>query len=218
MPTPRPLRDRFRAAVFDFDGLMVDSEPLWVESERTLLARHGLELTEADIAATHGHSLAEMMGIYATRIPGADPLALGAEMMAIMRGAYAAGVPLRPGAVELVRTLADLMPVAIASNTDASLVRGVLIALDLGDAFTDVLSGTAVPRPKPAPDVYLAACEALGTPPAQVICFEDSPPGIRAAKAAGLWCVGVPDRDGVDLAAAGADLVVASLLEILPLV
>ena len=54
--------------------------------------------------------------------------------------------------------------------------------------------------------------------PAEVVGFEDSPPGIRAAKAAGLWCVGVPDRDGVDLGAAGADLVVASLEEILPLV
>ena len=111
----RPLRHRFRAAVFDFDGLMVDSEPLWIAAERELLARHGVELTAADIEMTHGRAIEEMMLIYARRIPGADPRALAVELMAIMREGYAAGVPLRPGALALVRELSAHMPLAVAS-------------------------------------------------------------------------------------------------------
>ena len=77
-----------------------------------------------------------------------------------------------------------------------------------------VTSGQDLERPKPAPDVYLAACSALGVDPADVIAFEDSPTGVRSARAAGLTVVGIPERDDVDLGAAGANLLLGSLLEV----
>jgi HAD superfamily hydrolase (TIGR01509 family) len=101
---------------------------------------------------------------------------------------------------------------AVASNTSAVLVRAALEASGLG-FLAVVVSGEDLARPKPMPDVYLAACAALGVEPAEAIAFEDSPLGVRAAHDAGMAVVGVPEH-GTDLSAAGADLVLASLVEV----
>jgi beta-phosphoglucomutase-like phosphatase (HAD superfamily) len=115
----------------------------------------------------------------------------------------------------LIRSLEGRLPLAVASNTDADLVREVLDHAGLLDAFAAIASGADIGHGKPRPDVYLHACRELGVDPRDAIAFEDSPTGVRAAKAAGLTCVGVPVRDDVDLAAAGADVVVASLADVL---
>ena len=78
-----------------------------------------------------------------------------------------------------------------------------------------VVSGQDLGRPKPAPDVYVAACRALGVAPGDAIAFEDSPMGVQSALAAGLFVVGVPERPDVDLATAGAHLVLGSLAEVI---
>ena len=77
-----------------------------------------------------------------------------------------------------------------------------------------VVSGQDLGQPKPAPEVYLAACRALGVAPGDAIAFEDSPMGVQSALAAGLFVVGVPERPDVDLAAAGAHVVLESLVEV----
>jgi HAD superfamily hydrolase (TIGR01509 family) len=196
------------------DGLLIDSEPLWVLAETDLLERHGSRFTPADAEATHGRSIEETIGAYAPRLGGADPVALRAELMALMRSRYREGAQLRPGASELVRWLEANMRLAIASNTDGDLVRLALDRAGLLDAFTEIVSSADTGQAKPRPDVYLMACAALGVEPRDAVAFEDSPAGVRAAKAAGMTCVGVPERDGVDLAAAGADIVVASLADL----
>ena len=208
---PFSLPGRFRAAVFDMDGLLVDSEPLWALAEADLLARHGDRFSPADAESTHGRSIDDSIEAYAHRLGGADRTALRAELVALMRIRYREGAVARPGALALVRSLQGHVPLAVASNTDGALVRLALEGMGLLDAFAVIVSGDEVGRPKPHPDLYLAACRALGVEPADAIAFEDSPAGVRAAKAAGMICVGVPDRDGVDLAAAGADIVVGSL-------
>ena len=76
------------------------------------------------------------------------------------------------------------------------------------------MAGQHLGRPKPAPDVYLAACCALGVAPEDSIAFEDSPTAVRAAREAGLTVVGIPERHEVDLLAAGADVVLGSLLDV----
>lgn len=207
----RLARGGFAGAVFDFDGLLVDSEPLWADAERELLARHGDQLTPADAAATHGRSIDDTIDGYAVRLRLTDVDALRAELMALMAERYRSQARLRPGATDLVRLLGDTMPLAVASNTDGPLVRAVLDACGIGTAFSAVVSGLDVARGKPWPDLYLAACRAIGVAASDALAFEDSPPGVRSAKAAGLFCVGVPDRPGIDLVAAGADLVVDSL-------
>lgn len=206
----------FRAAVFDMDGLLIDTEPLWRAAESDLLERHGDHFTEEDGEATHGRSIEDTATAYAARLEGVDQDTVRRELIAAMRVHYAAGPPLRPGAVALVRALGRHLPLGVASNTDGDLVRLGLERVGLLDAFSAIASGADIGRAKPHPDVYLAACEALGVEPRHALAIEDSPAGVQSAKAAGMTCVGVPDRVGVDLVAAGADLVVASLSDLVP--
>jgi HAD superfamily hydrolase (TIGR01509 family) len=200
--------------VFDMDGLLVDSEALWAEAERELFARHGHPDAEIDAAATHGRSIADTIDVYTRHLGPVDPVELEAELLDLVRVHYEAGPPLMAGARSLLERLAGRLPLAIASNSNAWLVRLALDGTGLLDVFGSVVSGVDVERAKPHPDVYLTACRELGVAPSSAIAFEDSPAGVRAAVAAGLTVVGVPERAGVDLAADGATLVLASLEEV----
>jgi len=206
------LPGRFRAVVFDMDGLLLDTEPLWHDAERELLERHGDTLSEADMVASHGRALADTADAYAARLrlPAAD---IEREIGEIMLAHYLAGAPLHAGARELVLALEGRVAMAVASNTSAVLVRQALDAVGLG-RLAVVRSGMDMGRPKPAPDVYAEACRALGADPGDAVAFEDSPMGVQAARAAGLFVVGVPERPETDLHAAGADVVLGSLAEI----
>jgi beta-phosphoglucomutase-like phosphatase (HAD superfamily) len=135
--------------VFDMDGLLVDSEPLWVLAEAELLARHGDHFTPADAEATHGRSIDDTIAAYVRRLGGADPAALRFELIALMRSHYSEGLPVRPGARELVRSLEGRVPLAVASNTDGDLVRLALEKTGLLDAFAAIASGADLARAKP---------------------------------------------------------------------
>lgn len=211
------LRDPILAAVFDMDGLLLDTEPLWRAAESELLERHGDRFTAADAEATHGRSIDETVRVYAKRLGGLDVAVVRDELMAMMRAHYAAGPPLRAGAVDFVEALGRRMPLGVASNTDGDLVRLALAKTGILSAFGVVVSAADVGRGKPHPDVFLAACVGLDVAPATAVAFEDSPTGVQAAKAAGMPCIGVPDRHGVDLRGAGADLVARSLTELVGL-
>ena len=212
------LPGRFRAAVFDMDGLLLDTEHLWAQAETELLARHGATFSPADVEATHGRSIEDSVAVYAARLGGVSAVVLRAELMALMRAHYRAGPSVRPGARVLLRALEGRLPMAVASNTDGDLVRLALAGAGLEDAFRAVVSGADVGRGKPQPDVYLAACRSLDVRPRDAVAFEDSPVGVQAAKAAGLTCVAVPERAGIDLGAWGADLVAGSLLDVVAMV
>ena len=216
MPVPLAsltLPGRFRAAVFDMDGLLLDTEPLWHDAERELLERHGDTFSDADLEASHGRALVDTAAVYAERL-GLPADAIEREIGEIMLAHYVAGAPLHAGARELVDALEGRVALAVASNTSADLVRQALDAVGLS-ALGVVVSGQDLGQPKPAPDVYVAACRALGVAPADAIAFEDSPMGVQSALAAGLFVVGVPERPDVDLAAAGAHLVLGSLGEVI---
>jgi HAD superfamily hydrolase (TIGR01509 family) len=206
------LPGRFRAAVFDMDGLLLDTEPMWHDAERELLARHGDEFTVEDMIASHGRALVDTAAIYGARL-GLPAAEIEREIAEIMLAHYLSGAPLHAGARELVEGIAGRMRIAVASNTAGILVRKALDRAGLGMIET-VASAMDMGSTKPAPDVYLEACRRLGVAPADAIAFEDSPMGIQAAKAAGLYAVGVPERDGAGLAEAGADLVLRSLADV----
>lgn len=220
LPGPHPapplvLPGRFRAAVFDFDGLLVDSEPGWARAEARLLERHGSRFTAEDAIATVGRSPDASIAIYGARLglPEAAWPALKAELLALVADEYRAGFPPMPGAAALVGRLAASIPVALASNTGRELIEAGLAASPFAGAFPVVVTSSDVAHHKPAPDLYLLACERLGVDPADAVAFEDSPTGIRSAKAAGLTVVAVPAPGGP--APDGADLVVGSLVALL---
>ena len=120
-----------------------------------------------------------------------------------------------PGAVELVERLRELgtVRVALASNSSREIVDTALRAADLSDAFEAIVTSDDVEHPKPAPDIYLLACERLEVAPSDAMALEDTAPGIAAAKAAGLYTVAVPQFAETDVSA--ADRVVDSLERLL---
>ena len=114
---------------------------------------------------------------------------------------YERGAAPLPGALTLVRALRGRIPIAVASNTPRALIEPALDAAGLGGAFGAIVGADDVENPKPAPDAYVTACTVLGSPPAETIALEDSPTGVAAARAAGLYVIGVPSLPGVVLEA-----------------
>jgi HAD superfamily hydrolase (TIGR01509 family) len=130
-----------------------------------------------------------------------------------MEAGYRRALPLLPGAAAAVRSLAARWPLALASSSNRELIDLVLELADFGDAFRVTVSSEEVERGKPAPDVYLAAAHGLGVPAADCVAIEDSSNGLRAAVAAGMTVIAVPNPhyapqpDALALAAAAVPVV-----------
>lgn len=210
------LDGRFRAVVFDMDGLLLETEDLWHAAESELFRRHGAEFTRDDQLALIGTSPEVSARFYAQRLgyPEGRGGALFDEMIGVMHELVRREVGARPGAVELVRELRGRdVPIGLASNSPRFLVDDALATAGLTAAFDAIVTSDDVTHPKPAPDIYLRACELLGVPPTEALALEDSTSGVAAAKAAGLTCIAVPLFAETDVSA--ADEVVASLEDLL---
>jgi HAD superfamily hydrolase (TIGR01509 family) len=209
------------AVIFDLDGLLADTEPLWTESARRLLARRGLTYDAAIKVLTMGRHPVEVMGIYKAHfgLEGA-PDALTAERFDLLRELYRTELRAMPGAVELVQALdAERVPMIVASSSPASLIQLVLERLGLRPPLERWLGSEHVQHGKPAPDLFLMAAAELGVEPRCCVVLEDSPAGLLAARAAGMRCVAV--QDPASPAARHqpqppADLEVESLRELTP--
>lgn len=210
-----PLPHRYRAVVFDMDGLLLDTEILWHRAEVELFRRHGGVFTWEDKMAVIGTSFAYTAQFFAERLdrPLAEGEALVLEMIDIMQAELERDVEGRPGARELVQRLRGRTRLGLASNSPRMLVDTALRSAGLTDAFEVIVTADDVEHPKPAPDLYLLACERLGVAPGDSLALEDSPSGVAAAKAAGLTCIAVPQFAETDVSA--ADRVIDSLEELL---
>jgi len=197
------------------DGLLLETEVLWHRAEVRLFERHGAAFTFEDkltvmgtSAAFTGEFFARRLGLPAEQAPG-----LIDEVVGLMHKELQAQVDARPGAVELVERLRGRVRLGLASNSPRFLVDAALRSASFEDAFDAVVSADDVVNHKPAPDLYLLACERLGVQPSEALALEDTASGIASAKAAGLACIAVPQFAETDVSA--ADRVIDSLEELL---
>ncbi|MFJ9896751.1 HAD family hydrolase [Streptomyces sp. NPDC091280] len=196
----RPLPLTAEAVVFDCDGLLVDTEVCWSRAEAAVFAAHGHDFGPEQKALVIGRSVRDAAAAMADCFgrPGAGA-ELAGQLLDGVRAELARGVEVRPGAAELVRACRAAVPVAVASNSPRELLDTALRSAGLADCFPHSFAADEVRSPKPAPDLYLTACEALGADPERSVAFEDSATGISAARAAGLYVAVVPSLPGADL-------------------
>lgn len=202
------------AVVFDCDGLLLDTESAWTRAEEVLYAQHGMTFAlhhKQELIGTSGPR-AEATIERHLRLPG-EGGGLMAALHVLVLDEVVRAAPIQPGALELIERLqANGIPIGVASNSPRTIVERALRTAGLETTFASVLTPEDVARPKPAPDVYLASCAALGAPPEQAMALEDSPTGVASARAAGMHVIGVPSLEGVTLE--GAHEVVASLHDV----
>ena len=184
-----------RAVLFDMDGLLIDSEPLWDRVTHAFCARRGASYDAADAAACIGRGGAHTVQYLAEKHGWAsDP---ERDLLEIT-GAFGEGVPraaARPGAEALLRGLCGALPLALGSSTARPLVEAALSVRGFLALFDVVVTGSDVERLKPFPDIYLEAARRLAIDPVRCVVFEDSRTGCEAARAAGMFVVAVPAAD-----------------------
>lgn len=181
-------------AVFDLDGLLVDSEPLQAQAFNVALQRYDVFLDEDDFAALVGFETIDNFRTLRRRYNLPET---AEELLARKNRAYHEIVPLKmqatPGARELVEALFHArVPLAVASSSPRIDVLLSLNSVGLAQPFGTVVTADDVERTKPSPDLYLEACRSLGLPPGRCVAFEDSGAGVEAATNAGLACFAVP--------------------------
>jgi HAD superfamily hydrolase (TIGR01509 family) len=206
-----------QAVVFDFDGLILDTERPYFTAWAEAWADHGCELDPAEWAVCIGtHGGFDPYEALAARVtvPLAPPDELEAACDARALELIHAETVL-PGVLDWLTAAPDLgLGVAIASSAPPHWVEGHLERLGLRHHFPVVSTRDGVLPAKPAPDLYLASCAGLGVDPGDAVAVEDSPNGIAAAKAAGMFCVAVPNHMTRSLDVSAADLVVESLADL----
>jgi HAD superfamily hydrolase (TIGR01509 family) len=196
------------AALFDNDGLTLDTESAWTRAEAALFARYGQTFTMDHKRELLGTAPA-VSAAKLERMLGQPGPALSDELYELAVQEVAKTAEPMPGAVALLAALAQAgVPVGLVSNARRHFVEPALRAAGLHDAFAVVITVDDVARPKPAPDAYIAAAVALGAEPAACAVLEDSPTGLAAGRAAGALTIGIPSLPGVVLE---ADVIAASL-------
>jgi HAD superfamily hydrolase (TIGR01509 family) len=207
------------AVVFDLDGVLVDSEPVWEDVRRRYVADNGGHWKSDAQRRLMGMSTSEWAQYLSHELGvSRPPDQVARDVVAEMVERYQAQVPLIAGAESVVRQLAQLWPVGLASSSPPELIDAALRAAGLGDTFAVRLSTEQVERGTPAPDVYLAVAARLGVNASRCVAVEDSSNGIRSAAAAGMHVIAVPqDRYQLDQAARDlAALVVGHIAAVTP--
>ena len=187
------IAGRVRAVIFDLDGVLIDSEPVWEQVRRGLVEEHGgrwPDDVQTDLlgmnTAEWARYLSEDLGV------GLPPGEVADVVIVRMAGRYAESLPLMPGADHALRRLSARWRLALASSSPRRLIDSVLAAAGWADLFEATVSTDEVGRGKPAPDVYLEAARRLGVPASACAAVEDSSNGLRSAAAADTPVIAIP--------------------------
>ena len=202
--------------IFDMDGLMFDTEPVWTRAWTPTLATIGIEFNPELADAARGTSGKSMEAVINRFLPDVDAAYVRETLFATAHEMMEAGVPKKPGLDELLAFLGDAgVPLAVASSSSPELIALHLENGGVRDYFTELVSGVGMSHPKPEPDIFLKAADALGVDPARALVLEDSLSGVRAGVAGGFVTVMVPDMVAPDdFARENATRICESLFEV----
>ncbi len=205
----------YEAVVFDMDGVLADSEPVYFISVNAVLASYGREISEEQhstvMALGPEEVIARILGMAGLILPVSE--FMEAYSRDLLERLPKLSRPL-PGVVETIEALKRRgTPLALASSSKPDWIEAVLGGIGLTAAFDAVVSGSMVAHPKPAPDIYLLAAERIGIAPEACIAIEDTPTGLASAKAAGMLTVQVRSSSTAFPPQPAADLVLPSLEE-----
>jgi beta-phosphoglucomutase-like phosphatase (HAD superfamily) len=192
-----PGGERLRAVIFDMDGVLIDTEPVWRRVEIEVFGALGVVLTEADCRDTMGLRIDEVVQFWHGRRPWtgasvgavADRIVAGVVQHVGSRGVATVGAREAIGVVQRAG-----LQVAVASSSPPALISAVMEKLRLAEVVEVTCSAMHVSRGKPAPDVYRRTASLLGAPPASCLAVEDSVNGMLSARAAGMPCIVIPER------------------------
>jgi len=207
------------AVVFDLDGVLLDSEQVWDEVREQLVKERGGRWRDQAHTEMMGMSSVEWSRYMHDELGVSDPPEeISKEVVRRLAEVYRERLPLIEGAVEAVERLAAHWPLGLASSSNRELIDLVLELSGLARFFHVTVSSEEVQRGKPAPDVYLEAARGLGVPPENCAAVEDSRNGIRAAKAAGMRVIAIPNPHFPpgEESLALADVTLGSLAELTP--
>jgi HAD superfamily hydrolase (TIGR01509 family) len=211
--------DGVAAVVFDLDGVLVDTEPLWADAKHELVREAGGRWSPDAPTAMLGMSGPEwsqyMRDELAVPLPAPE---IARRVVDGMLRRLEADVPVIAGARDAVTAIAARWPLALASSADRPVIEAALQSAGLAQLFDVIVPSEAAGRGKPAPDVYLAAAAGLGVQPDAAVAIEDSANGMRSAKAAGMGLIAIPNpHTAVDPAAlALADVLLDTITELNP--
>jgi mannitol-1-/sugar-/sorbitol-6-/2-deoxyglucose-6-phosphatase len=204
-----------KAVIFDFDGIIIESEPLWVEAEIEVFKTVGFTLTPDLCRRTTGLNTQDTLQYWYNLHPwtGKTRLQLYKEIMEAMMKLIHEKVELKEGFLDVLQLFVDLkMPMAVASASPLKLIVAALKKFHLFEYFNIINSGEKEEMGKPHPALYLGAAKKLGIEPVNCVAFEDSFNGAISAKAARMKLVAVPDHhDFNDTRFDFADLKISSM-------
>jgi len=206
------------AVIFDMDGVLIDSEPLWHRAELAVFRAVGVPLDETMCLETTGLRPDEVVQFWYEKYPWQkrDQASVQEELITTVEGLIRTqGVAKRGVAAALAFLRRRGYALALASSSPYRLIETVCAKLDLASAFSVVHSAEGEVLGKPHPAVYLTTAAKLGVPATRCVAIEDSPNGIIAALAARMQCIAIPDaRQASDRRFGAADLVLGSLEEL----
>ena len=190
-----------KAFIFDMDGLLIDSEPIWRGTEASVFVNLGMPVKPDDMYKTTGMFVSEVVDYWCEQFPSIK-VDKQQTAQAIIDGVVAgikAGAKMLPGAKNALQVcISTGLPVALATSSRHSIIQAVLDKFDLADNFKVIKSAQDEPYGKPNPAIFIATAKQLSIEPEDCLVFEDSLNGVIAAKAAKMKCIAVPAPENYD--------------------